>query len=117
MEFLIRAVVPPVKKPKGKVKNGSVVHGPDGELVFYSSKRGNHGVDCPVYGKDRDEYYETKVLVPCNVGALKEEELDWACEQLCQVYGDQIKRAVQDNKKTALVQRIIVKPSWQVVTS
>jgi hypothetical protein len=95
-------VLPAVKKPKGKVKNGSVVHGPAGELIFYSSKRGNHGVDCPVFGKDRDEYYEAKMLVRCNVVALEEAELEWACQQLLRVYSDQVKRALQENKKTAV---------------
>jgi chemotaxis protein histidine kinase CheA len=81
-------VLPVVKKAKGKVKNGGVVFGPEGELIFYNNKRGSHGADCPVYGKDRDEHFENKMLAPCNVSALKEAELDWACERLFEMFAD-----------------------------
>jgi hypothetical protein len=71
--------LPGVKRAKGKVKSGGVVLGPGKELVFYASKRGSHVVDCPVFGKDHYEYFETKTLVPCDVGSLQESHLDWAC--------------------------------------
>jgi flagellar biosynthesis GTPase FlhF len=94
--------VPGVKRAKGKVKSGGVVLGPGNELVFYASKRGGHGAECPVFGKDHDEYFQAKTLVPCDVGSLEEAQLDWACRLLFEVFADQVRQAVQDDKKTAL---------------
>jgi hypothetical protein len=97
------AVVPPPAPPKKRaLKSCDVARGPDNELVFYSGVQGKAVVECPVFGKDTVEAFRRDALAVCEFESLKDEEQQWVCAQLYDIYADQIKRARPKGTKDPL---------------